>query len=162
MSKRDRWISSLTTSRDVHRFLTRIGAASDPKRAPDISDDDLRAYLDSLQGGADDAIVLLEVIELLTRGYAQFLDEHLPELLGVLVNRTEHRQEVVGPGLRGVVRWDLTKVARVNRTLPTARYISNVQQRSYGTPENLLLRWLLEDIERAVGRIGRRIGEARQ
>ncbi|HEV7285667.1 MAG TPA: hypothetical protein VGN75_12500 [Kaistia sp.] len=161
MTKRERWITHLTTSRHVHRFLTRIGGASDPAVAPAISEDELRDYLASLKGGADDAKIMLEVMELLTRGYDDFVVSMLPKLLTVLANRAEHQREIVGPGLRGVVRWDLTKIGRVNRTLPSTRYISNVQQRSYGTPENLLLRWLLEDIERGVARIGRRIGTSR-
>ncbi|GEL42918.1 hypothetical protein [Methylobacterium flocculans] len=161
MTGRARWVADLTTSRHVHRFLTRISAASDPAEAPAIDEAQLRAYLDSLRGGADDARTLVEVMELMTRGYVEFMQTELPKLLAVLSNRTEHVREVVGPGLRGVVRWDLTKVGRANRTLPSARYISNVQRRSYETPENALLVWLLTDIERAVAQIGKRIGTRR-
>lgn len=161
MSKRDRWVTHLTSSRHVHRFLTRIGAASNPSIAPAIPPGELRDYLASLKGGMDDARILLEVIELLTGSYRDFADEALPTLLTVLASRTEHSQEIVGPGLRGVVRWDLTKLGRVNRTLPAARYVSNIQQRSYDTPENLLLCWLLRDLERGVAAIGRRIGTPR-
>ena len=158
MSKRDRWISHLTSSQHVHRFLTRIGGASNPSEAAAIEPDALRTYLESLRGGVDDAHLFLEVIELLTRGYDDFCANALPTLITVLGSRTEHRQEIVGPGLRGVVRWDLTKVRRVNRTLPSARYVSNVQLRSYATPENLLLAWLLHEIVRAVAQVGRRVG----
>lgn len=161
MSKRDRWIAHLTSSQHVHRFLTRVGGASNPSVAAAIEPDALRAYLESLRGGVDDAQLFLEVIELLTRGYDDFCESTLPKLITVLGSRTEHRQEIVGPGLRGVVRWDLTKVGRVNRTLPTARYVSNVQLRSYATPENLLLAWLLHEIVRAVAQIGRRVGTQR-
>lgn len=161
MSNRDRWVTELTSSRHVHRFLTRIGSASDPSVAPAIPEDDLRDYLASLKGGPDDARILLEVLELLTQGYDTFTGPTLSKLLTVLASRTEHVQEIVGPAVRGVVRWDLTKVGRANRTLPSARYISNIQHRSFDTPQNLLLCWLLRDIERAVVQIGRRLGTQR-
>lgn len=161
MTKRDRWVDELTSSRHVHRFLTRIGAASDPAVAPAISEGELRDYLASLKGGPEDARILLEVLELLTQGYDVFVEKTIPKLLSVLASRTEHVQEIVGPALRGVVRWDLTKVARANRTLPSAKYVSNIQQRSFDTPQNLLLCWLLRDIERAVVQIGRRLGTQR-
>lgn len=161
MSKRDRWLAELTSSRHVHRFLTRISGASNAATATAISSAELTRYLNSLRGGPDDARLLVEVMELLTRGYSIFVTDLLPKLLTVLGSRTEHVQEVVGPGLRGVVRWDLTKVGRANRTLPSARYISNLQQRAYSTPENLLLVWLLRDLERAIAQIGKRIGSAK-
>ncbi|AZO77223.1 MULTISPECIES: hypothetical protein [unclassified Bosea (in: a-proteobacteria)] len=161
MTKRDRWVNELTSSRHVHRFLARIGASSAPRVAPAIPENELREYLASLKGGPDDARILLEVLELLTQGYDVFAERTLPKLLSVLASRTEHLQEVVGPALRGVVRWDLTKVGRANRTLPSAKYISNIQQRSYATPENQALCWLLRDIERAVVQIGRRLGTQR-
>ncbi|QGU20765.1 hypothetical protein MCHK_09635 [Mesorhizobium huakuii 7653R] len=161
MTKRGRWVAELTSSRHVHRFLTRISAASDPAAAPAITPTELKEYLDSLRGGHDDARILIEVLELLTHGYHRFVEEILPNLLSVLRSRTEHVQEVVGPGLRGVVRWDLTKIGRANRTLPSARYVSNLQQRAYDTPENLLLAWLLRDLVRAVTQIGTRIGSTK-
>lgn len=161
MTKRERWVTELTASRHVHRFLTRIGAASDPAIAPAISAEELKSYLGSLRGGAADARILLEVLELLTYGYDSFIQETLPDLLSVLGSRMEFVQEVVGPGLRGNVRWDLTKVSRANRTLPATRYVSNVPRRTYDTPENLLLCWLLADLDRAIGHIGKRIGSAR-
>ena len=161
MTRRSRWVDELTSSHHVHRFLTRIGSASDPAVAPAIPEGELRDYLTSLKGGPEDARILLEVLELLTQGYDVFVEKTLPKLLSVLASRTEHVQEIVGPALRGVVRWDLTKVARANRTLPSAKYISNIQQRSFDTPQNLLLCWLLRDIERAVVLIGRRLGTQR-
>lgn len=161
MNKRDRWVAELTSSRHVHRFLTRISGASNAATAPAISIAELTKYLNALRGGPDDARLLVEVMELLTQGYGSFIADALPKLLTVLGSRTEHAQEVVGPGLRGVVRWDLTKVARANRTLPSARYISNIQRRGYSTPENLLLVWLLRDLEYAVARVGKRIGSSK-
>lgn len=161
MSKRDRWVTELTSSRHVHRFLTRIGSGSNPAVAPAIPEGELRDYLKSLKGGPDDARILLEVLELLTQGYDTFTGPTLSKLLTVLASRTEHVQEIVGPAVRGVVRWDLTKVGRANRTLPSARYISNIQHRSFDTPQNLLLCWVLRNIERAVVEIGRRIGTQR-
>jgi len=161
MTKRDRWVAHLTSSHHVHRFLARIGAASDPAVAPAVNPDALKAYLESLRGGAADERILLEVIELLTQSYSRFCEDSLPKLLSALANRTEHNQETVGPGLRGVIRWDLTKLGRINRTLPSARYVSNVQFRSFDTPENQLLAWLMRDIERAIALIARRIGTTR-
>lgn len=156
-----RWISHLQSSAHVHRFLARIGAGIAPALGDSISPEKLHSYVDRLINTDVDAQVLMEVIELMTGGYAEFLDRELPTLLSVLSNETTSRVDIVGPSVRGVVRWDLTKVGRANRSLPFSRYVSNIPDRSYATAPNLLLVWLLHDIGRGVHLVAGKVGSAR-
>lgn len=159
--KRARWLEHLTGSQHVHRFLSRIGSSVSPALATSLDEGALAQYVASLRGGETDTRVLLEVLELLTQGYDTFCTEALPELLLGLANETLLAQEVVGPGLRGVVRWDLTKLGRTNRTLPGSRFVANVPYRSFDTPHNVMLSWLLRDIRNAIERVKTKVGSKR-
>lgn len=154
---RKRWSAFICDSASGGRYLSNVGAAT-LWTHHENNDDVLRTFLKSLAGGEKDVRILASALDLLRLDYLTFLSVKAPPLLDHLSNEMIGVEEVCGPGLRGNPKWDRTILGRISGHLPPGRYITRAAYRSFERPENLLLRWLFDNLLRAVHLLRRRLG----
>ena len=118
---------------------------------------ELQAFLERLDEH-EDLPLLGAVVDLITGGYAEFVESALPRLMDELSNEIVPREQVVGPGLRGNPLWDRTTTARMSGALRAGRYISRTAHRSFDLPENRAIAWLIVDLIDCVAMITKRVG----
>ncbi len=140
------------------RHLTSTGRSVAPGDAPPIADPVLQGFLQKLSGGEPDLLLLANVVDLSAGGYGRFCSSFLPALLDSLANERTAENAVVGPAMRGAIRWDLTAVGRSSRRLLPTQYVTRLPVRSFAMPENALVRWLVETLSKTVSMVERRVG----
>lgn len=154
---RRKWSNFICDSTSGGRYFASVGSAA--SWSPHESDDGiLSEFLERLTASEPDVRILANVLDLLHPDYLCFLSEKAPVLLDSLSNEMVGVEEVSGPGLRGNPRWDRTILGRISGHLPPGRYVTRSAYRSYERPENLLLRWLLDNLLHAVHVLGKRLG----
>jgi hypothetical protein len=80
-------------------------------------------------------------------GVDPFVQHTLGRLLLQLSHHTEQRQEVYHGQVRGRILWNATYKARYSEEYNPATYVCAQVQHRFDTPENQLLKYLLEHIE---------------
>ncbi|MCA9935405.1 MAG: hypothetical protein KC415_15825 [Anaerolineales bacterium] len=122
------------------RYLLRGTAVSDPQTCLD-ENDDLRRSLGMAYFLADSH----DKQDVLT-----FVSDTLPLLLRQL-QRTTRRERIAFQGqIRGRVDWPATTKARLQNEVNPALYVCRPPLRQDNTPENQLLKFLLEAIDRLI------------
>lgn len=154
---RTRWSAFICDSASGGRYLSSVGSATS-WAYHEKTDEVLGDFLRRLAGGEKDVQVLASALDLLRPDYLVFLSAKAPALLDHLSNEMIGVEEVCGPGLRGNPKWDRTILGRISGHLPPGRYITRTAYRSFERPENLLLRWLLDSLLRAVHLLRKRLG----
>lgn len=138
--------------------MSSIGSSVALSASVIAGDDDLKRFLSSLRGGRKDVRTIANIVDLLDSAYEQFFSKDVGGLLDHLSSETVKDEQVIGPALRGNPRWDRTLLARRTGSLPLGRYISRLPRRSFGRPENALLKWLVNDILRELHHLERQVG----
>ncbi len=131
-------------------YLLRGTAVADPQRLLDEDDWFRRqfcaAYLLADARRENDILV--------------FMSETLPLLLRQL-RRTTHRQRVTYQGqVRGRIDWPATSKARLQNEVNPALYVCRPPQRQDNTPENQLVKYLLERLNELVHDLAQELQEA--
>lgn len=65
---------------------------------------------------------------------------------------------VVGPMLRGNIRWDQTFTDRQSGRISPAQFVTRLPFRNFTLPENELVKWLIDDLTHTVSAIELRLG----
>lgn len=152
---RAKWREFICAPEHPYRHLASIGASVQGAHSDALDLVGLDDFLQKLRGDQD-VELLADMVDLVSGPYQNFVEQELPRLLDALANEMESRDEIVGPGLRGNPRWDRTVVARIAGTLPVGRYYSRTSHRSFALPENLLLRWLVDELFNSARNLARR------
>lgn len=158
MSLSQQWKEFVLDPRRAGRYLSSIGASVEASQAPAIDPNVVQHFLDVLSAASTDVWFLGSVVDLLSAGYASFCTQALPALLDSLSNEHVGENAVVGPALRGNVRWDLTATARQSGRISPVQFITRLPARSFALPENQLVRWLVDSLERSLREVEERIG----
>lgn len=143
------WREFICSPNRPYRYLSGLGAAVQGAKSDPLDLADLENFLQKLQDEAD-VKTLAEMVDLIGGGYLKFMDNEFQFILDRLANEMLRRDEVVGPGLRGNPRWDRTSLGRLTHTLRPGMYFSRTAVKSYELPENLLLRWLVNNLAASV------------
>lgn len=154
-SLRAKWRDFICAPDHPYRHLASIGSSVRGSHSDALDLVKLDDFLQKLRGEQDVGL-LADMVDLVSGPYQNFVEQELPRLLDALANEMESRDEIVGPGLRGNPRWDRTVVARIAGTLPIGRYYSRTSHRSFALPENLLLRWLVDELFNSARNLARR------
>lgn len=158
MSLRQQWRDFICDPTRAGRHLSSAGRAAAGAAAAPISDPVLAEFLQRLSGGETDVSLLASAVDLAAGDYRDFCVRFLPPLLDSLANERVGENAVVGPALRGSARWDLTAVGRMSGRLLPTQFVTRLPVRSFAMPENELVRWLVEDLARAVAVVAGRVG----
>lgn len=158
MSLSHQWKEFVLDPKRAGRYLSNIGASVEGANAPAIDPDVVQHFLEALSAGSTDVWFMGSVIDLLSAGYASFCTQALPTLLDSLSNEHIGENAVVGPALRGNVRWDLTATARQSGRISPVQFITRLPARSFALAENQLVRWLVHSLERSLREVEERIG----
>jgi hypothetical protein len=75
-----------------------------------------------------------------------FVRVTLRRLLQQLTRRTERQQAVYQGQVRGRIHWDATYKARYGQDYDPTRYVCHEVRRQYDTPENQLVKYMVEQI----------------
>lgn len=154
--QRQQWRDFICSPQHPGRHLSSLGSAVAASTGDPIDLAGLEAFLGKLEGGDDDVRHLAALVDLLSGQYGSFMGSVLPRLLDILAGEARHELTVVGPALIGNPRWDRTLIGRISGSLRPGQYVSRTARRSYELPENLLLRWLVEDLRETVIALRRR------
>jgi hypothetical protein len=158
LSLRQQWHNFIVDPARPGRHLSSIGLAVASETGPRLDDSMLVDFLSRLAEGSQDIALLASVIDLLTAGYDRFCSEELPSLLDSIANEHVGELAVVGPIIRGNTRWDLTAIGRMSGRLLPAQYFTRLPVRDFGLPENVLVRWLIANLENTVAFVEKRLG----
>lgn len=158
MSLSQQWKEFVLDPRRAGRYLSNIGASVEAEQGPAIDPTVVQHFLDALSAGSADVWFLGSVVDLLSASYASFCTQALPSLLDSLSNEHVGENAVVGPAVRGNVRWDLTATARQSGRISPVQFVTRLPARSFVLPENQLVRWLVDSLERSVREVEERIG----
>lgn len=158
LNARKEWRDFILDPSRPGRHLASIGSAVDPTEVASIDADVLEDFLGKISAGPESIQIVASIIDLAGGPYAEFCSKHLPNLLDSLANKKIGELAVVGPRLRGNARWDLTAMGRISGRLSPVQFISRLPERSFSLPENALVRWLIDDLARAVNWIESKVG----
>lgn len=158
MSLYQQWRDFVCDPKRAGRHLTNTGRSVSPGEAPPIVDAVLQDFLRKLGGGEADVSLLASIIDLSVGDYHEFCTRLLPSLLDALANERAGANAVVGPAMRGAVRWDQTLIGRQSGRLLPTQFVTRLPVRSFTLPENQLVRWLVESVVRTVSFVERRLG----
>jgi hypothetical protein len=140
------------------RFLSNIGRSVIADDASAIDSEILTEFLSRLSGAGADVELLGTAVDLYHPDYANFFCTVLPSLLDVLANERAGNAAIVGPGLKGNPLWDKTAVARRSGKILSTHYVTRLPVRSFVLPENLLVRWVVGAVAKAIHALESRIG----
>jgi hypothetical protein len=157
---RDAWRDFICSPDRASRHLSALGRGVVEGTFEAIDLAVLQAFLERLNGAAEDVRLLGAAVDLICGGYCAFADRQLHRIMDALSNEMLASEQVVGPGLRGNPRWDRTLVQRFAGTLSPVHYISRTSHRSFELPENQLLSWLIDDLRHTIAFIEQRVGSA--
>ncbi len=152
---REAWRRFICSPVHPYRHLASLGSSVIGAKSDAIDLADLESFLEKLRGDSD-VFLLADMGDLISGQYEAYLKEELPRLLDSMANEIERRDAIVGPGIRGNVRWDRTLIGRISGTLPLGRYYSRTAHRTYSLPENRLLLWLLDNLNTSTRSLVRR------
>jgi hypothetical protein len=158
MSLRQQWRDFVCDPQRAGRHLANTGRSVSLGTAASIEDPVLQDFLRKLHGGDEDITLLASIIDLAAGGYQEFCTLLLPPLLNSLANERTGEDAIVGPVMRGAVRWDRTTIGRMSGRLSPAQFVSRLPVRSFAVPENALVRWLVESLVLTVSLVERRVG----
>ncbi|SCB25916.1 hypothetical protein GA0061099_1003665 [Bradyrhizobium yuanmingense] len=158
MSLLEQWREFVLDPSRAGRYLSSIGASVEAGQAPAIDSNVVQHFLEALAAASTDVWFLGSIVDLLSAGYGSFCSQSLPALLDSLSNEHVGENAVVGPALRGNVRWDLTAVARHSGRISPVQFLTRLPARSFALPENQLVRWLVDSLERSLREVEERIG----
>jgi len=158
---KQRWRQFIYSSDSGARYLSSIGSAVMWSEQLAVDDLDIAEFLRRLRGGINDVRLLANAIDLLRCDYLEYLVRDGSRLLDHLSNEIVRMDEIVGPALRGNPRWDRTVLGRMSGQLGAGRYYSRTSHRSFERPENLLLKWLLDNLLKSIHFLGKKIGAER-
>jgi hypothetical protein len=160
MSDRQKWREFICSPNHAGRHLSSIGRAVIGATGDPVDTAELSSFLNKLSEGDDDVSTLADAVDLIGGKYYEFLTRDLVWVLDHLSNEMIHRDEIVGPALRGNPRWDRTIIGRMTERLRPGLFVTRTVHRSFNLPENLLLRWLVDELLGAIREIARRVGAA--
>lgn len=158
MTQRESWREFICDPNKAGRHLSGVGNSAVSAAGPEISRATLASFLERLSNAQADATTLAEAVDLAYAPYHEFCTHHLSGLLGRLTTETRSDDAVVGPSLRGVVRWGPTIAGRRSGRLLPTQFCVRLPYRSTGTPENVVLRWLLSSLVDGVAGLETRLG----
>lgn len=160
VSQRQRWCDFVCCPKRAGRHLAGLGSSVRGASAPPIARAALEAFLAKMTGAGADAALLADAVDLAHPNYEAFCTRELPQLLDALAAETAAEGAVVGPALRGTVRWGPTAVARRSGRLLPTQFIVRLPVRSVAVAENLVLRWLLASLSEGIGALEARVGSS--
>ena len=157
MNSRQQWREFICDPARPARYLSSIGSAVISGNAPPVAPDVLDEFLRRLSSVGAAVELLADAVDLIFPAYQDFVTEQLPRLLDALTTETVNRNEVVGPAMRGAVRWGPTIVARRAGSLMPTQFMVRQPSRSAALPENRLVVWLVNSIMVGIKNLERRI-----
>jgi hypothetical protein len=140
------------------RFLSNVGRSVVEAHAEPLDLEVLKNFLNRLSGGGADRDLLASAVDLAYSGYFNFFSKSLSALLDALANERIGEDAIVGPGLRGNPLWSRTSVARRSNKILRTQYVTRLPVRSFGLPENSLVRWLVGSVASAINAFEARVG----
>lgn len=111
---------------------------------------DLAEFLNTLTLDASDRRVLFTAHFLAQPRVRAWLFSDVPHLLQTASHQRFLVREARHGGLRGQVDWPATLRSRLTTKPSPSYFISRVSERSFATPENILLKWCLDRIAELV------------
>lgn len=158
MIARDQWHEFVTDPARAGRHLSNLGKSVAQSVSAPVDLSVLAAFLEKLSSSETSIELIANIVDLTSVEYLEFCTKQLPPLLDSLANEKVGEMAVVGPHLRGNVRWDLTSIGRTSGRLLPTQFVTRLPQRSFSLPENALVRWLVEDLNRSVKWVESAIG----
>jgi hypothetical protein len=158
MSLQEQWREFVCDPTRPGRFLSNVGRAVSEGRAAEIDLDVLTNFLNRLSGTGADVNLLASAVDLADSSYHEFFATVLSSLLDALANERVGEDAVVGPGLRGNPLWSKTSVARSSGRIARTHFVTRLPVRSFLLPENLLVRWLVGSVAKAIDALETRVG----